>query len=342
MSEVYLPASAKRLRSNIGLCRRDDPVEPAFGSITVVGRLRKLCAVNETTGLVRRAIATQSTMSQKHAAFGQLVRCFQDMAYGYAYAALGNASRAEEAAQEAFIAAWIHLPELREPEAFPAWLRCLVRTQCHRLTRARRVETVSLSPLLQDPAPGPATVAERKHYEEQVWAAIRSLPEREGTVAVLFYISQYSRQEIGAFLGLSEATVKRSLASARRHLQERLVSLMQEHLREQRPSRDERFASTVADFTRQFSGMIDQDHSIVRSLLALAEQARGRGDDWLAQALTQIREEVEQGANLSAAMSRHPDLFAPSYVERVAQGEQGDLRQALRQLSREAVKQPRQ
>ena len=38
-------------------------------------------------------------------AYGRIVRRFQNMAFGYAYALLGNFHRAEEAAQEAFLLA---------------------------------------------------------------------------------------------------------------------------------------------------------------------------------------------------------------------------------------------
>ncbi len=53
-------------------------------------------------------------------AYGLIVSRFQDMAYGYAYAILGNFQQAEDAAQEAFIEAYRCLPSLHEPLAFPA------------------------------------------------------------------------------------------------------------------------------------------------------------------------------------------------------------------------------
>jgi DNA-directed RNA polymerase specialized sigma24 family protein len=52
-------------------------------------------------------------------AYSQLVRRFQDMAYGYAYAILGDFHLAEDAAQEALIEAYRCLPGLQEPLAFP-------------------------------------------------------------------------------------------------------------------------------------------------------------------------------------------------------------------------------
>jgi DNA-directed RNA polymerase specialized sigma24 family protein len=71
--------------------------------------------------LVKLAQAPDANRAQRHAAFGELVVRFQDMAYGYAYAILGDAHLAQDAAQEAFIAAYQKLAQLREPAAFPGW-----------------------------------------------------------------------------------------------------------------------------------------------------------------------------------------------------------------------------
>ena len=52
-------------------------------------------------------------------AYGAIVRRFQDLAYGYAYSLLGDFHLAEDVAQEAFLEAYRHLVDLREPAAFP-------------------------------------------------------------------------------------------------------------------------------------------------------------------------------------------------------------------------------
>jgi len=48
-------------------------------------------------------------------AYGEIVRRFQDMAYGYAYSFLGDF----HLAQDAFVQAYRDLTALREPAAFP-------------------------------------------------------------------------------------------------------------------------------------------------------------------------------------------------------------------------------
>ena len=78
-------------------------------------------------------------------AFGRLVEAFQDMAYGYAYTILTDFELARDATQEAFVSAYRDLAKLREPRAFAGWLRRIVRKQCDRLTRGKRIPTVPLS-----------------------------------------------------------------------------------------------------------------------------------------------------------------------------------------------------
>jgi DNA-directed RNA polymerase specialized sigma24 family protein len=51
--------------------------------------------------------------------YAPIVRRFQDMAVGYGYAILGDWQLAEDAAQEAFITAYLELPALHDPWAFP-------------------------------------------------------------------------------------------------------------------------------------------------------------------------------------------------------------------------------
>ena len=77
-------------------------------------------------------------------AYGEIVRRFQDMAYGYAYSILGDFHLAQDAAQEAFVQAYRDLSALRLPAAFPGWLRKIVFKHCDRLTRRRLLRTVPL------------------------------------------------------------------------------------------------------------------------------------------------------------------------------------------------------
>ncbi len=194
------------------------------------------------------SLVTRAQAGDLHA-YGAIVRRFQDMALGYAYTVLGDFHLAEDAAQEAFVEAYTGLPKLRLPAAFPSWFRKTVYKHCDRLTRGRRIQTVPLeeAALVASGQAGPDEVAEAREMQDRVLDALRALPEPEREVTALFYINGYSQAEIGAFLEVPVNTVKNRLRSARSHLKEGMVGMVEESLHQQRPSRDQDFADEVMD-----------------------------------------------------------------------------------------------
>ena len=98
------------------------------------------------TAAVRRAQAGDAV------AFEQVVEAFQDLAAGVAYAWLGDAEAARDVAQEAFLDAHRNLAQLREPAAFPGWLRRIVKKHCDRITRRRQLDVTSLDTVEPLPA----------------------------------------------------------------------------------------------------------------------------------------------------------------------------------------------
>ena len=76
----------------------------------------------------------------------------------------------------------------------------------------------------------------------------------------------------------------------------------------------------VALFTRQFATMVDSGLSISRSLAVLANQVENK---YLAEKIRSVREDVEAGSSLSAALARHPKVFNNLYVSMVQAGEIG-------------------
>ena len=167
-------------------------------------------------------------------AYGEIVRRFQDMAYGYAFSILGDFHLAEDAAQEAFMEAYHGLSKLRDPKAFPGWLRRIVRTQCGRLTRRKKVPTAQLeaASAVASDSPGPAEAAETSEMKDRALEAIRSLPEAERTATTLFYIDGYSVKDISAFLEAPVGTVKRRLHDSRNRLKERMLAMVEKTLKD--------------------------------------------------------------------------------------------------------------
>jgi RNA polymerase sigma factor (sigma-70 family) len=210
-------------------------------------------------------------------AYGTVVWRFQDMAVGYAYAVLRDFQLAEDAAQEAFLEAYRNLSGLRDPSAFPGWFRCVVFKHCDRLIRGKRLLTVPLQAVegRASYTGSQAEELERQEMKERLWEAIDSLPEHERAATVLYYISGYSQREVGAFLGAPTTTVKKRLFSARKRLRGLLFDVLEESLRERRPSRHDAFAAGVMEILKAASS---GDVSRVKELLERDPRLLGARD----------------------------------------------------------------
>jgi RNA polymerase sigma factor (sigma-70 family) len=226
--------------------------------------------MRDATNLIELIAAVRAGDTE---AFGALVCRFQDMAVGYGYALLGNLSLAEDAAQEAFLEAWLCLSQLREPAAFPGWFRRIVFKQCDRLRRNKttHVEPLEAAEKRPSTAPNQAEVLEQREMKHQVRAAIELLPEHERTVVLLYYLSGYSQQEISAFLNVTVTAIRKRLFSARQRLHEMLLDVVTDTLRASRPSQAERFATSVIEMltaarsgnTARVRELLQQNHRLM-------------------------------------------------------------------------------
>ena len=191
------------------------------------------------------------SLADRHA-YSHIVKQFQDLAVGYAYSILRNFPLAEEAAQEAFIEAYLNLHRLHKPAAFPGWLKRIVFKQCDRITRKKSHPAVSLTQtgeLISDRS-SPTSVAEQQELQHIVRQAIDLLPEGEREVIALFYLGEQSQKEISAFLEVPVSTVKNRLFSARKKLKTNFNHMVEDYLYSQRPSQDNTFANRVTQIIK--------------------------------------------------------------------------------------------
>jgi type IV pilus assembly protein PilC len=78
----------------------------------------------------------------------------------------------------------------------------------------------------------------------------------------------------------------------------------------------------LAIFTRQFSVMIDAGLPLVQCLDILSQQQQNK---YFQQVLAHVRQDVEEGSTLAAAMNRHPKVFDQLYANMVEAGETGGI-----------------
>lgn len=153
-------------------------------------------------------------------AFEQLYRANVDKIYGLCLRMTGNASEAEDCAQEAFIQAWNKLDKFRGDAAFGTWLhRVAVNVVLGRMRKSKREQDRIRA--VSDVAPPAETAADNGELRD-LEQAINELPSGARHVFVLHAVYGYSHGETGDMLGIAEGTSKAQLNRARRLLVQQL------------------------------------------------------------------------------------------------------------------------
>lgn len=165
-------------------------------------------------------------------AFNELVLAYQDRVYNLAYRILGDPAAAEDATQEAFIAAYRHLSTFRGG-SFLSWLMRTVANRCYdELRRQKRRPAVSwesfgemdedANPFLVNGHPTPEEAAQQAELTRFLQSAIVTLPPDQRVVLVLSDVEGMNYQEIADTVGIPVGTVKSRLARARARLRDLL------------------------------------------------------------------------------------------------------------------------
>ncbi len=134
---------------------------------------------------------------------------------------LGSQEAAEDVLQEAFIAAYQQLAELRAPERFGAWL-CSIADNKARMWQRRRITQLNLLDQLNLTAP---PEQEKQEIRALVRKAIGQLSDPHRDVIVHHYLKGYSYQQTATLLHLQTGVVKSRLQKARKRLQKEIMAM---------------------------------------------------------------------------------------------------------------------
>ena len=154
------------------------------------------------------------------AAYEELVRRYQQLAFRTALVFGGPAADAEEAAQDGFVKAWRALSRFRAGAPFRPWLLAIVANEARTRRRAagrREAWTLRVAQERRSEPPvahDPATTVLVRERSEQLQAALAALPERDRTVLALRYLLDLPEREMAAILGCRPGTVKSRLSRA--------------------------------------------------------------------------------------------------------------------------------
>jgi RNA polymerase sigma-70 factor, ECF subfamily len=130
----------------------------------------------------------------------------------------GRVHLAEDLTQEAFLKAWVALPELTAVEWFRVWLFRIARNEY--LATIRRPQTADADALPEppDPAPDPASAAIEREEEAALRTAIAKLPVAYREAYLLWTHENLTYPDIARILEVTEETARWRVCEARRRL----------------------------------------------------------------------------------------------------------------------------
>ena len=178
--------------------------------------------------LTDQQLITQ-TLDGQTAAFGILVRKYQDRLFNSMVHLLRNPSDAEDVVQDAFLQALRKLDTFQGNSQFYTWLFRIARNTAISKLR-RKKPTVSLESTdsqqrldFPDDGPTPSTEMERRERQTGLMRAMDQLSGEHREILILREMEEQNYETISEILDLPVGTVRSRLHRARSQLKEMLL-----------------------------------------------------------------------------------------------------------------------
>jgi RNA polymerase sigma-70 factor, ECF subfamily len=179
-----------------------------------------------------KALQAAGRLDDARERFSELIERHQRRAVRIAYHYLRESADADEAVQDAFVKAYMHLGTFREELPFEIWFTRILINGCLDRLKARRRRERWMAPRVvdangteRDPAeylpsrgPSPEEHVLADERKRQLAAALGKLPERQRMIFMLSHYDGRTSREVSAMTGLNESTVRVHLFRAIRRL----------------------------------------------------------------------------------------------------------------------------
>ena len=167
-------------------------------------------------------VAIAAVRAGDRAAFEWIMRRHNQRAFRIARSILRSDAEAEDAIQDAYLSAYIHLNDFRGQGRFSSWLyRIVIRQAWKRRRRAQVSESLD-GEGGTDQSPSPERQVAGRELAHHVELAIDTLGDDYRTTFMLHAVDGMTAAETAALLGISEHTVRSRVHRAREQLRSEL------------------------------------------------------------------------------------------------------------------------
>lgn len=169
------------------------------------------------------------TLAGEPSAYEVLVARYEGRVLSAALSVTRQRFMAEDAAQDAFVAAWMKLDTLREPEKYGVWV-CRIAKNCAKnmVVRFRSflpLEAADGLPAWNDIDGDPAAYYASSEEKKELRKSISGLPVKVRQVIYLHYFENLSIVEIADRMRVSAGTVKWQLHDGRKRIRRELCAM---------------------------------------------------------------------------------------------------------------------
>jgi RNA polymerase sigma factor (sigma-70 family) len=183
-------------------------------------RPRAVITKEEEFALIDRVLAGQTE------AYARLVDSYKSFAFTIALKVLENRAEAEEAAQDAFIRAFHYLKKFNREARFSTWLyRITFNTAISAKRKNKmRLDSIENKIILHEGAAEDALERNDKHVF--IAQAMEKLNEMDKLSIQLYYLQEFSLEEVAEMMGQPSNTVKVRVHRARLRLADELTKIL--------------------------------------------------------------------------------------------------------------------
>jgi len=160
-------------------------------------------------------------------AFTQIVETYQKPVYNLCYRMLGEATAAEDAAQETFLRVYQNLHRYDVSRAFGTWILSIAAHYCIDLLRKKKFKMFSMDAENDDgmtfelpdaSAPDPEAESVKRELHARLHILLKDLDDTDRAAVIMRYWHDFSEKEIAQSLDLTVSAVKSRLHRSRRAL----------------------------------------------------------------------------------------------------------------------------
>ncbi len=173
------------------------------------------------------------TLAGEQSAYEALVIRYQKAVIASAIAITKNRFMAEDAAQDAFVTAWMKLNALQDPGKYGSWV-CRIAKNCalNMISRYRSflpLDLVDNLSITDNYAENPAELYAQSEKLSEVNKSIEVLPEKVRQIIQMHYFDGLSIVDIADRMRISEGTVKRQLHDGRKRIRKELCAMNEKY-----------------------------------------------------------------------------------------------------------------